>query len=135
VSDLPEKGSPEWIKAEQAKTPRPGRNGCLGCLGVVVAIFVVSGIFVWSSSQGNDVPDPARDRYEAIAQCEELVTNQLKAPTTAEFETAATVSGGEWTVTGSVASENSFGAMLTMNFECAVTVHEDSVTRQLISLS
>jgi len=75
-----------------------------------------------SDSSSND------NQYEAIAQCEARIERLLKAPSTAEFDSSATASGGVWTVTGTVDSENSFGAMLRSNFQCTVEIHTDTAT-------
>jgi hypothetical protein len=103
--------------------PASGGKGCLGgCLGLIaVFVLVVAGCTALSS--GNS-PSSGNDSYEAKAACEERISSQLKAPATAEFDSTVTGGGGQYTVTGTVDSENSFGAMLRSNYECSVRVDE-----------
>jgi len=65
---------------------------------------------------------PAAQRRQAAYACSEFVRQQLKAPTTAGFpQELRRVSGpdnGEFTVTGVVDAENSFGAMLRQPYSC-----------------
>ena len=101
----------------------PGGKGCLGgCLGLIVAfVLIVGGCTALSS--GN-TPSSSNDSYEAKAACEDRISSQLKAPANAEFDSSVTGGGGQYTVTGTVDSENSFGAMLRSNYECSVRVDE-----------
>lgn len=113
-------------------TPKPasGGSGCgMGC-AVLVGVVLVGGLIAYFSSLANGGSDDGYDsnnKYEAIAQCEERVKQLLKAPSTAEFTTDAS-GGGAWTVTGTVDSENSFGAMLRSNFQCTVKITGDTAT-------
>jgi hypothetical protein len=95
----------------------------------VVALSVMFNTFVDSESEPFDPNWSA----EAIAQCEELVVQNLKSPSTAKFDTGAT-GGGTWIVTGTVDSENSFGAMLRANFQCTVVIKGEDISRRLDSL-
>ena len=78
------------------------------------------------------------DEIEAQLQCEDLVKNSLKSPSTADFPwkndwTFTPVDGG-YQASSYVDSENSFGAELRSNFQCTVTKAEgtdDKVMRQL----
>lgn len=64
---------------------------------------------------------PAMDGDSAAEACKEHVLDRLKAPATAEFSNLATSNAGiRWTVTGSVDSENAFGAKLRMGWSCTV---------------
>ncbi len=103
--------------------------GCLVVLGAVVIIIIIATIAGALSGSG-ETPYDANWSGEAIAQCEDLVREDLKAPTTAEFDTNAT-GDGTWTVTGTVDSENSFGAMLRADFQCTVIIDGDSIKRRL----
>ena len=98
-------------------------------VGIGLAVVIVGGLVVSSMGSDREPYDP-NNSYEAIAQCEDLVTENLKAPSTAEFDSSA--SGfGTWTVTGTVDAENSFGAMLRSEFQCTVVVSGDSIKRRL----
>lgn len=67
---------------------------------------------------------------QAIAHCEKLVSQSLKAPATAQYQaSAAPVDGGTpelgpWTITGTVDAENSFGALLRMTWGCSSSYDE-----------
>lgn len=98
-----------------------------GIIGIVV-LLAFAGCVV-SSFNTEDSAD--NDQYEAIAQCEARIDDLLKSPATASYDTTATASSGEWTVTGTVDSENSFGANIRSSFQCTVTVHEDSATTKV----
>lgn len=62
---------------------------------------------------------------EAEAQCEGFANKRLKAPATAEYDLTAAESGGSWTVTGTVDSENGFGAMIRGNVTCVLHFEDD----------
>lgn len=98
--------------------------GCLGCLGVIVLLFVGCGIAV-----GINAAQPRNNNtsYEAIAQCEGRVEDLLKAPATAQFDSSAS-GGGPWIVVGAVDSENSFGALVRSTYQCTVTISGESAT-------
>jgi hypothetical protein len=93
------------------------------------------GFIVWASSY--DAPpetvDPFVEQFDAQRVCQDFVMDRLKAPSTAEFDTDVSGVGPEYTVTGTVDSENSFGAMLRSQFTC--TVRGDGTTWHLVSLS
>ena len=98
------------------------RNCGIGCVGII-ALFVI--IFAVSASVGGDSDEP--NSYEAIRYCEDKVETMLKAPASAEFSSTSTAAN-PFTVTGTVDSENSFGAILRANFQCTVTISGDSFT-------
>lgn len=62
--------------------------------------------------------------------CETFVKQQLKAPATAKFsqESPTMVSATEYTIGGSVDSQNSFGALLRATFACDLTIDAASNT-------
>ncbi|SDG21058.1 hypothetical protein [Microbacterium sp. 77mftsu3.1] len=95
--------------------------GCLGCLGVVLVAVVVFGITGANSGGGS------RDSAEAIAQCENRIERLLKSPSTARFNSSASGSG-TLKVTGTVDSENGFGAMIRSSFGCTVVLNEETNT-------
>lgn len=104
----------------------------MGCLVIVGAIILIGVIGAIVGAVGGSKQKPYDPNWsgEAIAQCEDLVKENLKAPSTAEFDTSAT-GDGTWTVTGTVDAENSFGAMLRSEFQCTVVVSGDSIKRRL----
>ena len=99
-----------------------------GALGLIVVIFIAIG----SAMGGSEPEEPYDPNWsgEAISQCEDLVTQNLKAPSTAKFDTQAT-GGGTWIVTGTVDSENSFGATLRADFQCTVIMEGEDIKRRL----
>lgn len=133
----PIKGSPEWIKAEQAKAGKPFSfgKGCLGCFGLVVLVAVLFG--GCAAIRGSSGSSTSTDNsYEAIAQCEARIDNLLKAPATADYSSDASGSGaGPWTVTGTVDAENSFGAKIRSEYQCTVTMSGDSATTTVDSFT
>lgn len=65
-------------------------------------------------------------QYDAERVCkEQFIAKRLKAPSTADYD--LTVSGGPdtYVVSGTVDSENSFGAKLRSNVTCEVTIVGD----------
>lgn len=101
-------------------------TGCgIGCVGMVVVMVL---FFVWALSGGGD-SDPAREReleeFGAIDTCEGWVRDQLKAPSTAEFNDSQAIGAGPWTVTGTVDAENSFGAMIRHSWTCEIRLDGD----------
>jgi len=102
-------------------------------VGIFGAIVIAFGIFVAVTTSGDEDVYSSNNSLEAIAQCEDLVQAELKAPSTAKFDSTAT-GFGEWTVTGTVDSENSFGAMLRSEYQCTVIIEGESIKRRLDSL-
>ena len=115
-------------------TPRPkkvkrkkksGENeprGCADIMALIVGSFVLwvaSVIFLASSNQSKSSNGP----YQAQLACEDAVKNQLKSPTSAKFDNIKILYGEKthnYTVSGSVDAQNSFGAMLRSYFVCGV---------------
>lgn len=92
---------------------------CFG--GVTLAVKRLGG-----SDSGGSNNAPADRSAEAKWACEEFVKKQLKAPATAKFsgEAAAKAAkpvGDEYIASGSVDSQNSFGALLRSTFSCDIT--------------
>lgn len=85
-------------------------NWILLAAGLIVAGLIVLVV----------VPGP-KGAADAVAICKQLVKDRLKAPTTAQFAgDRASGSSPRWTVTGTVTSENSFGAALASDYACTV---------------
>ena len=71
---------------------------------------------------------------EAIRQCEGFAGKRLKSPASAEYDLTATRDGGQWVVTGTVDSQNGFGAMIRSNVECRITLTDDLATLEAITV-
>ena len=89
-------------------------------LGIAVTILAISPLVACSSSSGSE--KDAGDEWSAQAVCEEFVKDRLKSPATADFsdEERLQMSETVFVVTGSVDSENGFGALIRNNFTCRV---------------
>lgn len=109
-------------------TPQPEKKkpgffvGCLVPLLVLLALVIVFQFM-------NNTPEAQRERAEREAPvlaemaCEKAVKAQLKSPSSAKFSsTSASGSGTNYTVTGAVDAENSFGATIRNTFVCEVVV-------------
>lgn len=135
----PVKGSPEWIKAEQAKVGKSGGGkGCfLGCLGLIGAIVLFAALFAGCGAVNHSSNSSSiNNSTEAIAQCESRIGQLLKAPSTAEYTSDASGSGaGPWTVTGTVDADNSFGAKIRSSYQCTVTMSGDMATTTVDSFT
>src|SRR4051794_18512800 len=81
-------------------------------VGMVLALLVLAGC----SSEPYD-PD---NESEARAQCESFAKDRLKSPASADFSLGAARDSGGWVVTGTVDSENSFGANLRSDVRCVL---------------
>lgn len=94
---------------------------------LVIAVLLAIVAFVVYDGD-NDNPD-AEDEHpadEARIACEAWVRDELKSPSTAQFtDGTATGTDGDWTITGSVDSENSFGATLRSAWTCTAKVDGD----------
>ena len=108
------------------ETPEQARRR--GWIGFAIGTAILLGVAgcmaaVSTRSGGYDMNNPA----EAISQCEARIEKLLKSPSTASFDSEATGSG-EWHVTGTVDSENGFGAMVRSMYSCTVVMDNDAGT-------
>lgn len=88
--------------------------------GIIWAVTAL--LLAGCSSEPYDPSNPA----EAEVQCEDFVDKRLKAPATADYDlTAAPSSGSQWIVTGTVDSENSFGAKVRGDVRCVIRFEGD----------
>jgi hypothetical protein len=94
-------------------------------LAILTALIVI-GTLVLKMGAGESSSN--NNQYEAVAQCEARVDNLLKSPATSEFDSTPTGSGAEWTVAGTVDSENSFGGTVRSEFQCTVTIGDGEAT-------
>lgn len=98
------------------------------------ALALLAGCGGDSEAEEDDGPDIG-DKYSAAVMCEEFVKDRLKSPVSAEFDTEnGERVKGAWRVTGTVDSENSFGALIRNDFTCVVKYAGDDEWR-LQSLS
>lgn len=104
----------------EPRRPRNPRNPLANLLVSLAAILALFGC-------GGGEPDPADTAKQA---CVEAVPERLKSPATAEISNVQTSQfvSGVWSVTGTVDSENSFGAMIRSTFKCHVRVEGGTPT-------
>lgn len=104
----------------------------IGCLAFALAPFLIIGtIFIIGAISGPADADAA-DAHQA---CETKVRAQLRAPSTARFsDRYARETDGGFSVSGSVDSQNGFGAMVRSNYVCAVTVNGEYAAADLVML-
>lgn len=113
------------LNGEARSAARP-QGAKLLRFAVIVAAFI--GI-LWLGSMcsgrgGDDKPSQSAMTTEARQQCRQSVKDKLKSPATARFSDESVSGSGPnatYTVTGSVDSENSFGALIRASFSCSVT--------------
>lgn len=119
-------GYPVAVDNDVTKNPKSNTRYAFGCLGLVLvplAVVAACTAIYATNSDGYDI-DNSR---EAVAQCEARIEKLLKAPSTAEFDSVSEGSG-TWTVTGTVDSQNSFGAMIRNDYECTVVMGDETAT-------
>lgn len=86
-----------------------------------------------SSSNGVDAHQAATDlgtKKLVEKTCKESVTNQLTSPSSAKFSDVNTtkVSDTSWTSSGTVDSQNGYGAMLRSTWTCTASYDEATET-------
>lgn len=104
-----------------------GKKWSLGCLGVFMTfiLLIVVSCSIQMGKPENNGPKPPTDLDARIA-CHELVSKRLKAPSTAKFGNEnETQSGGTWKATGTVDSQNGFGAMIRGSYTCTMTFNAE----------
>jgi hypothetical protein len=106
-----------------------------GFVGVLLLVAVLYGCgSALGDDSGSGSGDDSVDRFTAEVMCERFVEDNLKSPSTAEFDSTGSGAGKHWTVTGTVDSENSFGAMMRNDYSCELT-YEGNDRWRLDSLS
>lgn len=99
-------------------------------LGILVALAAVSCVYLIASGADKQSTGSGgtEDSFSAERACNNFVQDRLKSPSTAHFNAdTSTKSGDTWTVSGSVDSENGFGANLRSTFTCTMTVSGNNV--------
>ncbi len=107
------------ITSDAGKTLKRGAIGCL------IALAVLIGLVIFNLARPSGDPGPSG--YEAVVYCENKIEERLVSPSSADFKSSFQGTN-PFTVTGTVDSENSFGASLRSEYQCTVQIHEDSVT-------
>jgi hypothetical protein len=105
----------EQPKPDAAEELTPSGRGLRFVLIAVAVLLVLYGVSRCGTSGGSEP-----SAYEAKSACKEFVQRRLKSPSTADFNMDATGSGDQWTVTGTVDSQNSFGGTVRNTFSCEV---------------
>ena len=113
-------------------TPQKNSPGCAAWIGGSILVIILFGIVgsMFPRAQTSASTGQVEDTYDTFAfavQCEKIIKDKLKAPSTAKFPDAYEAqqqitkpnSGYYWE--GSVDAENSFGAMLRNKFKCTYT--------------
>jgi hypothetical protein len=94
---------------------RPWRLFLLA-LPVIGVVLLCSGVFT-----DDDAVNDAANSRDAKRVCEDdFIAKRLKAPSTADYDLEVTGGPDRYTVTGTVDSENSFGAKIRSKVTCVV---------------
>lgn len=123
------KGAAPAPKNSTKKSKQESRDGAIGCVVLVVLAFLA--FMLLKSCVGGG--DPKRDEeLTARVQCEDEVKAQLKTPSTADVHRGVLSRDANDTIiiTGTVDSDNSFGARLTLNYRCASS---GGITKAVVS--
>ena len=116
----------EQLKDNAAKAKEQTR-GCLDFVALIVTGLVISVIFATCSGGGSGGSSPKApdklDEWSAQVACQDTIKDRLKAPATAQFDNwiRSANADGTYTITGTVDSQNAFGAMLRSKFSCRVS--------------
>lgn len=103
--------------ASPEPSKKPSTPQIIASVAVVVIVLVCAIGYV--VSLGDD-DEPGGDSTMAEIMCEDFIEERLKAPATAEYEHSTTFTNPAYRVTGTVDSENGFGAMIRSEFTCVV---------------
>jgi hypothetical protein len=131
----PGEGGAERDQAKRLAAEKVKRQTNIGCGAIVLGIIALTALF--SVLGGDEVDEPATaDRFSAEVACEDFVERRLRAPSTADYTgVAATGGGNSWTVSGSVDSENGFGAKIRSRFGCRMTYDPQAEQWTLLELT
>lgn len=116
------------MTANNQPSSKPGAGGAVAFLVIIVLLFVIIAAVVSAFSGDDDGDSSGSNEIGAEVMCEEFVKERLKSPASAEFSDTRSISTGtpdEYEVTGSVDSENGFGAMLRSSYECTIRDNGD----------
>lgn len=88
--------------------------------GAILAVIVLVIMFAMFSNNSGDGGG-------AIVACHDRIESRLKSPGTANYSGENLSSNGnQWTLTGSVDSQNSFGGVVRNDFTCVATGSGDN---------
>lgn len=110
---------------------RPKRSRRLTLIVIVgAAVVVLVALFGYWLISSQSVESQAGEH------CQELVTDSLTSPASAEFsDVQTTLAGTLYTTTGKVDSQNKFGAMIRATFRCESRQQtEDQIFTKVIEL-
>lgn len=94
-------------------------KGFLGCFGAVAVVLVL--IVGGCVAVMNGGSDKTADESDAQYMCQQFVKDKLKSPSSAKFSNqVASGAGSSWTSSGTVESQNSFGAMIQTRYSCTL---------------
>jgi len=99
-------------------------TGMRALIGAVALLAALAGCGDTSSVEKE--VDAKLERDDATRACKDFVKDRLKSPASAEFDATAKGEAGVYVVTGTVDSENSFGAMMRNEFSCKVKLDGDT---------
>lgn len=122
-----ERKSPKTPPTEpEPQAIRPFFKFLLGFIGFLIVLAIVG---------GNGKKKEKLDEWSAQVACEKAVSDQLKSPASATFSnwTRTNNYNDTFTVTGSVDSQNSFGAMLRSQFSCTVRDNGNQTTTTTVN--
>ncbi len=128
-----ERDDAQAVPSPEDKAEADRRAANRGCLWMVVAVVVVG--VIWSMLDRNDTSDDeGPDDYAAIDVCHQEVSDQLRAPATADFggETV-THTGDRYTVVGYVDAQNGFGAQIRTDWVCNATYVDGTTWRPVVA--
>jgi len=90
-------------------------------LGAALAAILLVGWCSVETAKNMAETDKTGDERGAISACEDEVQARLKSPGTADFSGSTAINdGAEWSVSGSVDSQNAFGGDVRNTFDCTV---------------
>lgn len=92
--------------------------------GVIGGIALI-GALVVDVGDHDDEPGNEIDQRIAVQACEDYARPLLKAPSTAKFDLSTVGDLPDIEVSGTVDSENSFGATLRAKVRCSLTLRDD----------
>lgn len=99
---------------------------------VAISVAVVGGLFAVDHWRGGSTDD--QSGYVKVA-CRDWVKDRLTSPATAKFSgESVSRTGNTYVVTGSVDSQNSFGAMIRNGYQCEA-INDGSGSSSLVSLT
>ncbi|MEW6765581.1 MAG: hypothetical protein AB1344_07325 [Pseudomonadota bacterium] len=119
-----------------AKVAKQNSAGA-GTLALLTLIVLATILFGGKNKEDSGTsprtpPTPAETAKYASGQCERLVKNRLKSPSTADFPwgfpNVIDLGGNEFMLVSYVDAQNGFGAMIRSNYSCRVKVENGKAT-------